>query len=321
MKAILVLLGVIIFSINAHANETSFFRPNTFQINKGPGILPSGILYNGSSFDVVPTIIFHKGVSANVEENNDTIGVSDKIEFKDAVEVKYNVMDFTQIKALSIDTLSIDNQSHKENGNPDRVNLKFTGPFNLMPKGIILMVDKSKVSEILLAGSGRWAVCDGTNGTPNLVDKFIFSYSDTNDIKKIEPDGSIADANSSAEFKYAQFPLGATNNGDDVFRMDPSTDIFMKSIGSVSDTVRSEPAANKSYPSYDSWGAGSFETDHGCSKDFSDVRQIDADDHTHRFSINHGHSALTVSKSGTADQINAQKIKYWRGFVYVMKIQ
>lgn len=44
--------------------------------------------------------------------------------------------------------------------------LNVTGKFNLLPKGMIVMWAGSVVP-------ASWVLCDGTNGTPNLKDKFI----------------------------------------------------------------------------------------------------------------------------------------------------
>jgi len=49
-------------------------------------------------------------------------------------------------------------------------NLNVTGAFNLIPKGIIVAWNGT-VPPV------GWALCNGTNGTPNLTEKFIMGYS------------------------------------------------------------------------------------------------------------------------------------------------
>jgi len=45
-------------------------------------------------------------------------------------------------------------------------NLKVTGSFNLLPKGVIVAWNGTHPPD-------GWTICDGTNGTPDLRDKFI----------------------------------------------------------------------------------------------------------------------------------------------------
>ncbi len=45
--------------------------------------------------------------------------------------------------------------------------LTVTGKFNLLPKGIIVAWQGTKIPN-------GWALCDGTNGTPNLINRFIY---------------------------------------------------------------------------------------------------------------------------------------------------
>ena len=88
-----------------------------------------------------------------------------EIQIENAVKQYYLSDEF--IKNISLVSAQI-----QQNGLKIPGNLEITGSFNLLPKGTIVAFNSDK------APNG-WALCDGTNGTPDLRGRFIRMQSDS----------------------------------------------------------------------------------------------------------------------------------------------
>ena len=93
--------------------------------------------------------------------------VNTSVDIKEAISQIY-LADVEAIRNLS----EVASKLQKDGGLTIPGNLTIRGSFNYLPKGTIVAFNSDKAPE-------GWALCDGTNGTPDLRGRFIRMQSDT----------------------------------------------------------------------------------------------------------------------------------------------
>jgi microcystin-dependent protein len=142
--------------------------------------------YNLIFFAILFVFIFHQYWHKRKEDMSDTLTMTQVIS---AIK-QYYVADVESIRNLSnIATqlqsggLTIPGDLTVKGNIKTPANLTVSGAFNMIPKGTIFAFNSDIVPE-------GWALCDGKEGRPNLMGRFLVGYSiDKEDYNKIGKTG------------------------------------------------------------------------------------------------------------------------------------
>ncbi len=120
--------------------------------------------YNLILIGILFVFVFHQYWNKNLEPMADVTSLTeDKV--KELIYKTY-LIDVTAIKNLSDIATELNN---KKDGLTIPGDVTIKGNLNLLPRGTIVAYNQNKAPE-------GWTLCDGSNGSPNLTNKFILGW-------------------------------------------------------------------------------------------------------------------------------------------------
>ena len=159
-------VGTSTYTVNTVTNSTDVqIIPNDFDVTDL--VVGEPITFINPTFDNQPVVVTLTPVAATTSSGTFTNYVGSVYANANRLEVTYDNYGNGINNTFAIDTLSVNTAS---NDSSTLASTEFV--HNIMPYGAVIMWYGSK-SKIPFG----WAVCDGTNGTPNLSDKFVVGAS------------------------------------------------------------------------------------------------------------------------------------------------
>lgn len=137
---------------NIYCNETSSGTYNITYVNETNYY---NVTYNSTDADTLDGL--HANEVFNITIKVDNATYSDNSDTLDSHHWS------------EVETTKVDNATYSDSSG-DCLTLDGLNYYEILPVGTILMFNGTFIDDVTLPG---WFICDGTDGTPNLVDKFI----------------------------------------------------------------------------------------------------------------------------------------------------
>jgi len=159
-------VGTSTYIVNTQSGNTLLIIPNDFDVTNlnRPG---ETITFINPTFTNQPVVVTLAPSAATTSSGTYTNYVGSVYANTNRLEVAYDNYGSSVKNTFAIDTLAVNTAS---NNSTTLASTEFV--HNIMPYGAVIMWYglKNKIQF-------GWAVCDGTNGTPNLSDKFVVGAS------------------------------------------------------------------------------------------------------------------------------------------------
>jgi hypothetical protein len=158
-------VGKSTYTVNTQSGDTLLIGPNDFDVTNL--IIGEKITFINPTFTNQPVVVTLAKTAATTSSGTFTNYVGSVYAEANKLEVAYDNYGNGVKNTFGIETLSVNTAS---NDSATLASTEFV--HNIMPYGAVIMWYgvKNKVPY-------GWAVCDGTNGTPNLSDKFVVAAS------------------------------------------------------------------------------------------------------------------------------------------------
>lgn len=158
-------VGTSTYIVNTQSGNTLLIIPNDFDVTDL--VVGEPITFVNPTFHDQPTVVTLAPTAATTSSGTFTNYVGSIYADANKLEVAYDNYGNGVKNTFAIDTLAVNTAS---NDSATLASTEFV--HNIMPYGAVIMWYgiKSKIPF-------GWAICDGTNGTPNLSDKFVVAAS------------------------------------------------------------------------------------------------------------------------------------------------
>lgn len=158
-------VGKSTYTVNTQSGDTLLIGPNDFDVTDL--IIGEKIIFTNPTFTNQPVIVTLANTAATTSSGTFTNYVGSVYAEANKLEVTYDNYGNGVKNTFGIETLAVNTAS---NDSATLASTEFV--HNIMPYGAVIMW--YGVSNKVPYG---WAVCNGTNGTPNLSDKFVVAAS------------------------------------------------------------------------------------------------------------------------------------------------